>query len=122
MSDDDLEQRFADWVEHIVRERRFWIMVGENGNNTVIEDPEAERDLQLIYGSEDEARADDDDRPSTDGGGGPRNAESIETDDLPALCDKAIERGDAFGIVTRDGLIVAEPDVLRDELLKYATD
>ena len=119
MSDDDLVDRFEQWVEDVVRARRFWIVVGPTGENTVLEDTEQDRDLQLLYATEADAR-DGAQRPVD--AGKDLTPDAIETDDLPALCDAAERRGEAFAL-WRDGRwIVAEPDVLREELLGYAQD
>jgi hypothetical protein len=114
---DDLTAPFESWVERVVRARRFWIVVGPTEENTVLEDPEKDRDLQLLYATEDEARAAADDPADA---GRDLRPDSIETDDLPALCDAAERRGDAFALWDDGSWIVAEPDVLREELERYA--
>jgi hypothetical protein len=114
---DDLEDRFASWVEAVVRARRFWIVVGPTDKNTVLEDPEEDRDLQLLYATEADARADAERDANA---GRDLRPDSMETDDLPALCDAAERRGDAFALWQNESSIVAEPDMLREELLRYA--
>ena len=114
---DDLTDRFERWVESVVRARRFWIVVGTTGENTVQEDHEQQRDLHLLYRTEADAAAAAQD-PA--GAGEDLRPDSIEIDDLPHLCDEAERRGEAFALSDGDGWIVAEPDVLREELEQYA--
>ena len=114
---DDLTERFESWVEGVVRARRFWIVVGPTGENTVLDDPEQNRDLQLLYATEADAAAEAE-RPAD--AGNDLRPDSLETDDLPGLCDAAERRGDAFALWEDGSWIVAEPDVLREELERYA--
>ena len=112
--DDDLVDRFESWVEGVVRSGRFWILVGPTGENAMQEDHKRNRDLHLLYPTEADAAADAE-RP-TDQDVRP---DSIETDELPNLCDAAEGRGEAFKLWDGDWWIVAEPDVLREELEQY---
>ena len=81
MTADDLTGRFERWVERVVRDGRFWIVIGPSGANTVLDEPD-----------------------------------HIATADLPALCTSAEDRGDAFALWEDGNWIVAEPDLLREEL------
>ncbi len=123
MSDD--VERFEAWVEDIVRAGRFWIVVGPTGENTVLEDPEQDRDLQLLYPTEADAQKAAD-LPAD--AGKDLRPDSIETDDLPGLCEAAEGRGEAFALwmagadpaSEAESWLIAEADLLREELERYA--
>lgn len=111
---EDLVDRFEAWVEKVVRAGEYWIVVDDTEQNTVLEDPEQDRDLHLLYATEDAARRSGAEAPA-DAGKGLRPA-SMPVADLPALCDSTEGRGEAFALWEDEGRwVVAEP-VLREEL------
>ena len=115
----DLDGRFERWVEDVVRAERFWIVINATEQNTVLEDPDADRDLQELFATEAEAQAHSE-RPA-DAGKGLR-PDWIETDALRGLCDAAERRGDAFALWSGTSWIAAEPDLLREELERYVVE
>jgi hypothetical protein len=111
---DELTKRFEGWVERVVQAGEFWIVIDDTEQNTVLEDPDEDRDLQLLYASEEDARRHGVDRPA-DAGKGLR-PDAMPVADLPALCEPAEQRGEAFALWEGGSWVVAEPDLLREEL------
>jgi hypothetical protein len=101
-----LEGRFDDWVRAAVRQGSVWILVDEEDFNTVLEDPEAERDLHMFFVSEADAAS------RAEG----TSPSELTLDEVAPLFGQIEERGEAVALWDGASWIVAEPSVLADAL------
>jgi hypothetical protein len=102
----ELEERYRSWVEEVLARGEVWI-IGEGDLNTVIEDPNESRDLNLLFSSRTDAE-----QHRERGEVFP----PIAVDDLPALLDRVEARGEGLALWHRDRWIVADPAPLAEEL------
>jgi hypothetical protein len=104
--DSDLEKRYQAWVEAVVARGEVWI-IGEGDLNTVIEDPNEDRDLNLLFSSRRDAER------HRDRG---EVFAPIAVEDLPALLDRVDARGEGLALWHDDRWIVADAAPLAAEL------
>ncbi len=105
-TEDELQQRYQQWVDAVVEGGKVWT-VGSEEFNTVIEDPDEDRDLHLMFSSRRDAQAHAD---------GAEVHEPIELADLIPILEKAEGRGDGLALWQGKRWIVADPGPLAAEL------
>jgi hypothetical protein len=105
-TDTELEKRYQAWVDEVVARGEVWI-IGEGDLNTVIEDPNEDRDLNLLFSS----RADAEHHHERGEVFPP-----IRVEELPALLDRVDGRGEGLALWHDDRWIVADPAPLASEL------
>jgi hypothetical protein len=93
-------------VRAAVREGQVWILVDDEDFNTVIEDPEAGRDLHLFFASEADAAA------KAEG----TSPAQLTLDELAPLFEQIEERGEALALWDGDSWIVTDPPIFADAL------
>ena len=109
-TEDELQQRYQQWVDAVVEGGKVWT-VGNEEFNTVIEDPDEDRDLHLMFSSRRDAQAHAD---------GAEVHEPIELEDLIGILEKAEGRGDGLALWQGESWIVADPGPLAEELRERA--
>ncbi|WP_028062228.1 hypothetical protein [Solirubrobacter soli] len=106
----ELEERYQSWVDEVVFRGAVWI-IGEGDRNTVIEDPNEDRDLNVLFSSRADAE-----RHRERG----RVFPPIAVADLPELLDFVAGRGEGVALWHGDRWIVADPAPLAAELRERA--
>lgn len=108
----ELEERYQAWVEAVLAGGEIWT-IGEGDRNTVIEDPDSDRDLNLLFSSRADAE---------------RHAERGEVQepplplaDFPEILDRVEARGEGLALWHGESWIVADPAPLAAELRERAT-
>ena len=109
----ELHEQYQRWVDAVVAAGEVWI-IGEGDQNTVIEDPDADRDLNLLFSS----RADAEQHPER----GEVLTPPISVDDFAEILDGVDERGEGLALWHGDGWIVAEAAPPADEIRERATE
>jgi hypothetical protein len=104
------EQRYRSWVDEVLSRGAVWI-VGHGDLNLVIEDPDDDRDLNLLFSS----RADAERHRN-----GAEVFAPIGVRDLPALLDRVHARGEGLALWHGDRWIVADAAPLAEELRERA--
>jgi len=102
----ELQQRYRSWVDEVISRGEVWI-IGEGDLNTVIEDPNDDRDLNVLFSS----RADAEQHRERGEVFPP-----IAVDDLPPLLDRVDGRGEGLALWHHDRWIVADAAPLAAEL------
>lgn len=105
-SEEELQDRYQSWVDAVLAAREVWI-TGNDDDNAVIEDPDEDRDLHLMFSSRKDAEAE-----AEEG----RYASAITVEDLVEILDKADRRGDGLALWQGQSWIVADPGPLAEEL------
>jgi hypothetical protein len=104
-ADGELEARYQAWVDEVLAHGEAWI-IGDGEYNTVFEDPEEDRDLNLLFSS-----AADAERHSERG----NVVSSLALENLPELMDRVDGRGEGLALWHGDSWIVADAAPLAAE-------
>jgi hypothetical protein len=106
---EELQKRYQAWVEAVVASGEAWI-IGDEEHNTVFEDPDEDRDLNLMFSSHDDAQAHAERGPQLS---------AIALGDLPPILDRVESRGEGLALWHGDSWIVADPGPLAEELRQH---
>ncbi|MDA0184531.1 hypothetical protein OJ997_29785 [Solirubrobacter phytolaccae] len=104
---EELQKRYDAWVDAVLAGGEIWI-VGDDEHNTVFEDPEEDRDLNLLFSS----RADAERHPEH----GQVQAPPLPLADFPEVLDRVEARGEGLALWHGESWIVADPGPLAAEL------
>lgn len=111
----ELQERYDAWVDAVVAGGEVWYL-GDDQHNTVIEDPEEDRDLNLLFCS----RADAERQQHLEG-------ERVQDPplplaDFPEVLDRVEARGEGLALWQDDSWIIAEPGPLAAELRERSSE
>jgi hypothetical protein len=111
----ELQERYDAWVDAVVAGGEIWFL-GDDEQSTVFEDPEEDRDLNLLFCSRVDAERNQQ-----------REGEWVQDPplrlaDFPAVLDRVEARGEGLALWQGDSWIVAEPGPLAAELRERSTE